>query len=137
MIDWTDENCQVTSHFTVKDCIYLHQWNKLAEDGYDPDKLIRLCQMLETIRAILGCPMNIHSIYRSPEYNKLIGAIPNDVHSMNLAADFDCNPHLTIQEVKDKLEPMLESLGIRMERGTTSWVHIDLHPVIHQRYFNP
>jgi hypothetical protein len=119
----------------------LHQWNRLATpvDGMDIIKLTALCEKMENIRILLDIPINVHCMFRSHDYNKQIGAPPNDVHSMNLACDFDCLPKMTCDEVKAKLLPQLEQLGIRMENNGVgaSWVHIDTHPVIHQRYFNP
>lgn len=138
-IDWTDGTDKVTEHFTVQDACMLHHWNRLAtaDDGMDPAKLQALCEAMEKVRDVLGCPMNVHCMFRSPAYNVEIGAPEHDVHSQNLACDFDCGAALTIQQVKDKLEPLLESMGLRMERGTTSWVHVDTHPVGNARYFNP
>jgi hypothetical protein len=138
-IDWTNAQSQVTDHFTVGDALTLHQWNRLATeaDGADFDALVTLCQKMEEIRTFLGCPINVHCMYRSPAYNQLIGAPTNDVHSQSLAADLDCNGSFTIDELHSKLEPVLEQYGVRMERGTTSWIHLDLHPVGNARYFNP
>jgi hypothetical protein len=142
MIDWNNPTSQVTIHFTVNDCLMLHSWNELAteNDGADFDKLILLCQKLEEIRNYLSCPMNIHCIFRSQEYNQHQSIKPiADVHSMSLACDFDCHPNLSCDEVKAKLLPELENLNIRMEDNGpgASWVHIDLHPVIHNRFFKP
>jgi hypothetical protein len=143
MPDWTSPTDQVTDHFTVNDCLILHEWNRLATetDGADFDKLTTLCQTLEQVRQLLGCPMNVHCMFRSTAYNLAQNILPPtglDVHAMNLAVDFDCGHVLSIQEVKDKLEPELDDLGIRMERGTTTWVHVDLHAVGPSgRYFTP
>ena len=142
-MDWTNGSEQVTDHFTVADCLTLHEWNRLATDadGADFDRLITLCQKLEEVRTSLGCPMNVHCIFRSKAYNiaqRILLPTGLDVHAMSLACDFDCNGSLTIQEIKNKLEPLLDQLGIRMERGTTTWVHIDLHSVGPSgRYFTP
>jgi hypothetical protein len=139
-IDWTTGNSQVTEHFTVNDCLMLHSWNRLAteEDGADFDKLLILCQKLEEVRDALGSPMNVHCIFRSQDYNKSQSIQPiADVHSMNLAADFDCNDTMSIQDIKDKLVPLLEQLGIRLEFGTTTWCHVDLRePGPSGRYFH-
>lgn len=140
-MDWTNPQEKATEHFSVEDCLLLHTWNRLAteEDGVDFDKLTALCEKLEEVRTLLGCPMNVHCMFRSESYNQSQSISPaKDVHSMNLACDFDCSGNLTIQEVKDKLEPELEKLGIRMEKGTTTWVHIDLRaPGPSGRYFTP
>lgn len=132
VIAWANELCDVTGHFTVKDALMLHSWNRLGteQDGADFGKLITLCEKMEQIRDILGCPINVHCMFRSQDYNNAQNIKPAaDVHSMSLACDFDCNGHLSIQEIKDRLEPLLEDLKIRMEYGTTTWVHIDLHEV--------
>ncbi len=140
-IDWTNSNCQITEHFTVGDAITLHAWNRLAndQDGLTDDgknNLIALCQKMEEVRTLLGCPINVHCMFRSQDYNsQVVKAIPNDVHAQFLACDFDCNGTHTINEVHATLLPQLEQLGIRMEQNTPTWVHIDLHPVVHARYF--
>lgn len=142
-MDWTNGNNKVTNHFTVSDALMLHNWNRLAnnEDGADYDKLLTLCQKLEEVRDALGCAMNVHCMFRSPAYNLEQNILPPtgmDVHAMNLACDFDCNKDMTIQDVKDKLEPLLDQLQIRMEKGTTSWIHVDLRSVGPSgRYFTP
>jgi hypothetical protein len=144
MIDWNNGDSSVTPHFTVNDCLMLHNWNRLAteNDGADLNKLVALCQVLEQVRDALGVPMNIHCIFRSTAYNLAQNILPPsglDVHAMCLAADFDAGPHLTTDQVKAILMPMLEDLGIRMENNGAgaSWVHIDIHPVIHNRFFTP
>ena len=142
MIDWTDPTSQISAHFTVKDVAYLHQWNRLANesDGLDSamkDKLVALCQTLETIRSFIGFPMNSHCGFRSKAYNKLIGAPESDVHEQGLALDFDCSPNMSISDVQAKLRPKLEELGIRMERNTPTWVHVDTHAVGNAREFYP
>ena len=141
-IDWNNAECQITPHFKVKDAITLHAWNRLAtdKDGLTEDgkiKLIVLCKKMEEIRAFLNCSINVHCMYRSQEYNKeVVKAIPNDVHAQFLACDFDCGTTHTIEEAHKLLEPVLEQYGVRMERNTPSWIHLDLHPVVNARYFN-
>lgn len=141
-VDWTNPNCPVTTHFTVKDACFLHNWNRLAtiEEGMDTLKLETLCKKLEEIRTLLNVPMNIHSMFRSEKYNqeqKIFMPTGRDVHALSCAADFDCAPHLTIEQVKEILIPKLEELGIRLEYGTTNWVHLDLRaPGPSSRYFH-
>jgi len=139
-LDWTDGSCMVSKYFSVANCLTLHSWNRLAtpEDGFNQNQLLTLCVKLDQVREILGFPMNVHCIFRSQAYNTSQNISPAaDVHSMSLACDFDVGPHLTTDEVKAKLLPMLEELGIRMENNGpgAAWVHIDIHPVIHNRYF--
>lgn len=143
-IDWESPTCNITQHFLVGDAITLHSWNRLANesDGLTDDgkaKLVTLCNKMEEIRKILGCPVNVHCMYRSADYNKLIGANLTDPHNRFMACDFDCNPYITCDGVKERLLPKLEELGIRMENNGdgASWIHVDLCAVIHNRYFIP
>ena len=140
-IDWTNGSCHVTPHFTVNDCLMQHSWNRLAtaEDGADFDKLTALCGVMEQVRAALKCPINVHCMFRAVAYNEAQNIKPAaDVHSMCLACDFDANEALTIQEVQETLEPLLDQLNIRMEKGTTTWVHVDTRAVGPSgRYFTP
>ena len=131
-INWTDGECQVTEHFKVKDCLTLHSWGRLATeaDGADFNKLVALCSKMEQIREILNAEINVHSMFRSVAYNQSEGIRPAaDVHSMSLAIDFDCNGSYSIEQVKEKIEPLLSQYGIRLEKGTVTWVHVDLHSV--------
>lgn len=133
-IDWTNPDCPITEHFSVRDACFLHNWSRLATqaDGMDTVKLQVLCNKLEQVRTILNVPMNVHCIFRSADYNKeqhILMPTGMDVHAMSEAVDFDCTPHFSIEETKAKLLPHLEELQIRMEYGTTTWVHLDLHKV--------
>lgn len=143
ILDWTNPKCHVTEHFTVEDACMLHSWNRLAteKDGFDDAmkaKLIVVCQKMEEVRAALGCPIKVHCMFRSQEYNRdVVKAKPDDVHAQGLAADFDCSPALTIDQIKEKMEPLLATMNIRMEFGTTTWIHLDLRaPGPSGRYFH-
>lgn len=144
MIDWTDPTSEVTPHFTVHECLYLPQYKRLANesDGLTTDiqnQLVLLCTTMEKIRTFMGVPVNVHCMYRPPAYNDLIGAPTHDVHSMGMAIDFDMEPNVTCDQVKGHLQPVLEQYGVRMENNGNgaNWVHIDIHPVMYQRFFNP
>jgi hypothetical protein len=134
-LNWADATCKITEHFTVGEAIALHAWNRLAteDDGLTDEvkaQIVKLCTIMESVRTLLNVPINTHCIFRSVKYNQeVLKSLPNDVHSFGQAVDFDSNPALTIQQVKDILEPKLESLNIRMEKGTTTWVHLDTHAV--------
>ena len=137
-IDWTDPLCPITTHFLVGEAITLHAWNRLAteEDGLTDEikaKIVKTCHMLESIRSILGCGLNIHCIFRSQKYNQEVVKVPakyiDDVHARGEAADWDALPHYTIEQAKEKIRPKLEELNIRLEAGTTTWLHNDWHQV--------
>lgn len=139
-MDWTDTEAQITSHFKVKEALMLHNWNRLAtlDDGFVPSDIIQTCEMMEKIRDFLNCSINVHCMYRSPEYNVEIGAPIHDVHSLSMACDWDALPILTIEQTIEKLLPKLEEFQIRLEKGTTNWLHTDWRmPGPSGRYFTP
>jgi hypothetical protein len=134
-LDWTTASSMITPHFSVGEMIALHAWNRLAteEDGLTEDvknNLVKLCNIMERVRTILGCSINTHCGFRSAKYNQeVLKSIPHDVHSMGMAIDMDANQTMTIEQAKEKIRPHLEELNIRMEGGTTTWIHLDFHAV--------
>jgi len=136
MIDWSDPNSMVSKYFSVREMLWLPKWNRLASEQNPDDhltdsvksNLVALCEIMDEVREYLGTPLSVHSGFRPPAYSVLVGGFATDVHTRGLAIDFDPNPELTIQDAKDLLEPCLEHLGIRMERGTKTWIHLDTHP---------
>jgi hypothetical protein len=134
MINWTDPDCQVSEHFTVKDCLWLATWGRLAteDDGFDlsmQNTILKTVQMAEDIRAILGVPMSVTSMFRPSGYSPIVGGTAHDVHTRGEAIDFTTEPNLSIEDAKSLLRPKLEELGIRLEKGTTTWCHCDSHAV--------
>lgn len=130
MIDWTDRKVQITPHFTVHDCLWLNHWNRLANaaDGLNDDiiqAILNTLQMAEQIRTLLQCPMIVTSLYRPPAYSPVVGGSAHDVHTKGVAIDFTTFPILSIEDAKNIIRPQMEALDIRMEAGTTDWIHID------------
>lgn len=78
----------------------------------------------------------VTSWLRNEAYNSIIGGKPNSHHIRGMAVDFYVDM-VSCQQVQKDFEPKLEELNIRMERGTKSWVHIDIGPVVNSRYFWP
>jgi hypothetical protein len=143
-IDWTDETCQITPHFTVKDALWLPTWNRLANeadglnDGIKNNLIDLYTNCMEPLRDLLG-PIIVHVTYRPEAYNKLIGGAPASAHMLGKACDWHASVH-SINEAKDLilLHDMLNKLNVRMESGTMSWIHIgnDYTPG-HNRVFLP
>jgi len=149
-IDWTNPACKVTTNFTVKDCLFLPKWNRLANesDGLTQkikDNLINTCAKLEVIRAFLGNkPIIVHCMFRPPLYNKLVKGATKSTHLLGMGADW----HLAgksdtegCDDIRAMLVPRLEEFGIRMEdisdKIERNWVHIDTKPPSPNRYFKP
>lgn len=78
-----DGSKQITEHFKVKEF--------RSKDG--ADKILisdELVDMLEKLRAYLGCSIDINSGYRTEAHNKAIGGSKTSKHCLGLAADIYC-----------------------------------------------
>lgn len=83
--------------------------------------------VLDKLRATLGAPIHLTSIYRSPAYNKLLsGAAKDSVHMRFQAADFWCEdgrgPVWWAKRLKDLRDDGLFEGGIGVYKG---FVHVD------------
>ena len=55
------------------------------------ENIIQTALVIDEIREIAGAPIQIHSAYRSPEYNKAVGGERNSFHMRFMALDFSCS----------------------------------------------
>lgn len=131
MIDWTDPGYQVTPHFSVKDCLWLPHWNRLANESDGLNQAIRACLLTtvswsEQVRASLKMPMQTTSMYRPPAYSALpeVGGTATDVHTKGVAHDFTV-PGMDLEDAKNIIRQILSNLNLRMEKATTDWIHLD------------
>lgn len=145
-IDWTDFASKISQHFTVKEALWLPQWNRLANesDGLDDAvkaNLIELCNKLDIVRNYFGASMNIHCMYRPDVYNALVHGAPMSAHKIGRAADFDVSGMScgdAIQQILDN--NMLEVWNLRCENNgpQPTWIHLgNDYQVGHNYYFKP
>lgn len=142
MIDWMQPNALVSIYMTVMQMIWLPQWERMAipQDGLD-DKikanLTKLAHKLDVIQIILGSPLIVHSGFRPNSYTGLVGGSIGDAHTLGMAVDFHVDG-MKIENIKEILVPLLEGLDVRLEQGTSTWIHVDIHqPGPSGRYFKP
>lgn len=144
MTDWTNPKEKVSKYFTVKECLWLPQWNRLANesDGLNEEikaNLIKLCMKMDLIREFVGEPINVHVTYRPEAYNALIHGAKGSVHIQGMAMDFDVQG-LDCDAARAKLMSKLDELELRMEDlPGSSWVHLDVSPLKlgGHRFFKP
>ncbi len=151
MIDWTNPVDKVSNHFSVKECLWLPQWGRMANesDGLTDDvktNLILLCDALDTVRDYFGVPMNVHCMFRPTLYNALVKGAKSSAHLIGSACDFDVSGK-TCKEAQDKIlsNKKLEIWMMRMEDNTKggtvlpTWIHLDLRVPLpgHPRFFIP
>lgn len=158
-IDWTNPDCGISKYFTVKNAIWLPQWNRLANEkdslGNDAkDALIKLfTEVMDPVRELIGKPIKVHVAFRSPEYNVLIGGAKMSIHmarkyddgSLVAACDWSADMNqgsigANCDELKKILMPKLAEMGIRMEDNgpEAGWIHLDNRkPGPGGRFFKP
>lgn len=134
---------EISKYFDWSEVLFLPKWHRhgVEGDGLTDEILqncINLAEKLELVRAVFEQPMVTHCWYRPPAYSVLVGGGEHDVHTQGYAWDGHI-VGMSCPEAMVKLEPLLDQLEIRMEHGTTTWIHLDNAPLKlgHKRYFYP
>ena len=83
---------KLSPHFTLEEFTFSHTAVRHGIDNEPPSEkipcLIALCEnILEPLRAEVGCPIHITSGYRSPALNARIGGSNRSQHTRGEAAD--------------------------------------------------
>ena len=143
-VDWLTGDSNIANYFTVKDALWLPQWNRLArlEDGLGPDQKQNLCNLfnkMDTVRVFFNKPIIVHVTFRPKSYNALVKGAPNSAHMYGMAIDFHVKD-VDCDDARAKIVPMLETWGMRCENlKGASWVHLDTRdvPAGGNRFFIP
>ena len=133
-----NDNIPGSANFYWSEALYLGSLGShvFPRDSEVYDNIIKTTKIMEYIRELIDCPVRITSFYRPEKYNKHIGGSIKSAHIQGLACDFVPIGE-DLQECTRLLIPHLEKLNIRMEKHSGNWIHIDLMPVINNRYFKP
>lgn len=128
---------QLTQHFTLAEMTRSDTAKRLGIDNTPaPEllpRLIMVAEMLERIRATVGCPIVVTSGYRCEPLNAAIGGVTSSDHSRGHAADILAPAYGTPSQVATLLAPLVGTLGIgqlilegfRKPGGRRSeWVHV-------------
>ena len=113
-----DGEKKLSSNFNVKEFA--------CKDGSDAVLVApRLVMVLQSIRDHFGKAVNIHSSYRTPQYNAKVNGSTQSQHCYGTAADFSINGVSveTVAAYARKIMPDWGGIGIYKDQGFT---HIDV-----------
>lgn len=113
---------------TTKQTSYLDRNRREAQAYLEAGRA--LAEMLQVVRDHFGSPLNVHSAFRGPTLNSVIGGSKTSQHMRFEAADFHVEGR-TLQEVFDwiRKESGLKYGQIILEGsqpGRPTWIHLSL-----------
>ncbi|MEN5302398.1 D-Ala-D-Ala carboxypeptidase family metallohydrolase [Pseudomonas sp. TWI628] len=118
----------ITPHFSLEE---LTTSQIAARDGLDNtptpavlSNLRLLCQVLEQVRVLLGCPIIVSSGYRSAAVNARVGGARGSQHVQGLAADFTVigvDNREVVRQIS-KSDVAFDQLILEFD----SWVHLSV-----------
>jgi zinc D-Ala-D-Ala carboxypeptidase len=118
----------LSEHFTLQEMTRSFEAERRGIANDVPEalipNLIRVAATMEKVRMLLSYqPVFVHSGYRSPEVNKLVGGVGTSAHCKALACDFtipDRSNYYVARQVADSGLPFDQLI---LEYG---WVHLGL-----------
>lgn len=129
--NWGLFKMQLSDHFTLEELTHSDAGSRAglinAPSELQILHLKTLCLTLEKIRSILSQPLIIHSGFRSPAVNALVGGVANSAHLSGWAADFIApafGPPLIV--ARELARSLAEFDQLIYEFG--SWVHVSVDP---------
>jgi hypothetical protein len=84
--------------------------------------LMSTADLLQKVRDLLNVAVRVHSVYRCPKLNKLVGGQPDSKHMQGLAADFTAPEFGTPEEIVKFLKK--KKLVVDQCLIEETWVHI-------------
>jgi len=146
MINFSNPLEKISRYFTIKDATHLPKWNVLhMPSKREMIELTKLFEKMDIIRDTVRLPILVHcsirptsvvcnnAQYNGKNYNEAIGSTATkSAHIFGQACDFHVvgfEDTKGCAEMRKKIQPILEKLGLRMENITGSWIHVDTYPV--------
>lgn len=118
---------QLSPNFSLSQLVYSETAERNGIDNTPPAEIVenlkRLAAGLESVRALLGAPLEISSGYRCPALNEAIGGSSASQHVQGLAVDFACPAYGSPLEVARAIQRSgMEFDQCILEYGR--WVHL-------------
>jgi zinc D-Ala-D-Ala carboxypeptidase len=118
---------QLSPNFSLTELVYSETAERNGIDNTPPPEIMenlrRLARGLESVRALLGAPLEISSAYRCAALNKAVGGSSASAHVQGLAADFACPAFGSPLEIAQAIQRSgLEFDQCILEYGR--WLHL-------------
>lgn len=119
----------ISAHFTLEEFCFSESAARLGLETAPPpfaiSNLRQVALVMEKVRKLLDeKPIVVHSGYRSPQVNQLVGGVGTSAHCLGLACDFVCPAFGSPTEVAlTILRSDISYDQLILEYG---WVHIGL-----------
>lgn len=84
-----------------------------------------LIRVLQGLRAVLGCPINVNSGYRTETHNKAVGGSTNSAHLLGKAADISCGAITAKKVAQVAYRTYGKQIAIGLHEKE-NYVHIDV-----------
>lgn len=155
-VNWNNPRAKLTEqgNFTVKEALWLQMWQVYHKPTREEkEHILKMAVAMEGVREILGCRIWVHSWIRPGKlccpghknhgmnYNVFVGShARKSAHLFGRGVDFHGEAFIgsaLCAKAREKLEPHLKRLGLRMEDRAGNWVHVDTMPVGRNRFFKP
>jgi zinc D-Ala-D-Ala carboxypeptidase len=119
----------LTPHFTYEELIASDFATRRGIDNKPPanvlPNLMRLAQLLEKVRMLVGVPIRVNSGYRSPALNRAVNGSTLSAHCDGRAADFVVPDYGTPRAVAERIARSDVPFDQLILEGE-AWVHIGI-----------
>ncbi len=121
-----DQKITGSKYFTWAEALWLPQMQAYALPSQEQvNNIIRLAQALDKVRDHYNKPIKVHCWLRTPMYNLLVKGARQSTHLTGSGVDFHVDG-VDCTQVQIELERRKDIWPYRGEKGTATWVHLDL-----------
>jgi zinc D-Ala-D-Ala carboxypeptidase len=122
---------KLSEHLTIAEATISQEAARKGIDNTPNDEILGIMKttaekLFEPIRALVGKPITVNSMYRSPEINKAIGGVPTSQHCKGEAMDlhFPGGNAILFNAIKNSNIEFDQLLWEYGDDKNPAWVHV-------------